>query len=86
MKQNQKTSFRAMLRNYLIETIIYAGVAYLYFNYGLKLLTDLTAELFDYDLTLFAIFSLVVILIQALILETIISLIVNGLGLRWPRK
>ncbi|MBT3239988.1 MAG: hypothetical protein HON98_04180 [Chloroflexi bacterium] len=86
MKQNQKKPFQAMLRNYLIETIIYGGVAYFYYKFGLQLLTNFTAELFDSDLKLFAVFSVGVILVQALILEAIISLIVNSLGLRWPRK
>lgn len=86
MNQKQNVSFRSILINYLIETIIYGGVAYLYFKFVLLLLIEPITELFYLDLNLYAVLSIALILVQALILEIFISLIVNGLGLRWPRK
>ena len=86
MKQNQKVAFRGMLQNYLIETIIYGGVVFLYYKFVLQLLTKPLFDLFNQNLNLYAVITIVLILLQALILEIFISLIVNGLGLRWPRK
>ncbi len=86
MSQKPKTTFRAMLWNYLIETIIYGGVAFLYFKFVLQFFAEPISELFSINLSLYAWLSLILILIQAFILEMFISLIVNGLRLRWPRK
>ena len=86
MKQNSKATFRGMLQNYLIETIIYGGVVFLYYKFILQLLTNPLFDLFNQNLNLYAVITIVLILLQALILEIFISLIVNGLGLRWPRK
>ena len=86
MDPKKKTSFRAMLWNYLIETIIYGGVAFLYYKFVLELLADPISDLFSKNLSLYAGLSIILILIQAFILEMFISLIVNGLRLRWPRK
>ena len=72
---------RTLLRNFAIEVAIYAVLVVVYFLVVLRLLGEPLAGLFDDHRTLYAVIALGLILAQAVLLESVTSLIIRWLGL-----
>jgi len=65
----------------LIEVIVYALVMALYVYLGLRYLSEPIQKLFDSNLNLYAIAVILLILIQAVVLEFIVSFLLRSLGI-----
>ncbi|MFC2023627.1 hypothetical protein ACFLT5_02690 [Chloroflexota bacterium] len=72
---------RALIRNFIIELAIYAALVVVYFLLVLRYLADPLQQLFDSNLFLYAIVCLLLIVAQAVVLESITSFIINQVGL-----
>ena len=72
---------RVLVRNFLIELLIYAALVVIYFLLVLRYLAGPLERLFDSNLFLYAIVCLLLIVAQAVLLEAITSFIVNQAGL-----
>lgn len=77
----KKTSLRTLIRNFLIELVIYAVLVVFYFLLVLRLLAEPLAELFNSNLALYAVVALVLIVAQGVLLEVVTSFIIGQLGL-----
>ncbi len=72
---------RRLIGNFAIEILIYAALVVGYFLLVLRLLGEPLEGLFSRNLILYAIVGLLLIIAQAVLLETITSLIMRWLGL-----
>jgi hypothetical protein len=70
-----------LIRSFAIEMVIYGVLLVAYVYFVLRLLADPLARLFEGNLLIYAIAGLVLIVAQAVLLETVTSLIVRWLGL-----
>ena len=73
--------FRQMIRNMLIEIVVYGILLVGFFFIVLYFLGDPLKNLFDQNLTLYAFAGLSLIVAQAALLEFITSLLFDFLGL-----
>jgi hypothetical protein len=73
--------FRQMIRNLLIEMVVYGLLLVGYFYVALRFLGEPLKNLFDQSLTFYAISGLILIVVQAVILEFITSWLFDFLGL-----
>ena len=73
--------FRQLLRNFLIELAIYGLLLVGYFFIALRYLGEPLKNLFDQSLHFYAIAGLVLIVVQAVVLEFITSWLFDFLGL-----
>jgi hypothetical protein len=73
--------FRQMIRNFLIEMVIYGALLVGYFYVALRFLGEPLKNLFDQSLLFYAIIGLILIIAQAVFLEFITSLLFDFLGL-----
>ncbi len=69
-----------LVRNFVIEMLVYAALVIGYFLLVLRLLGDPLARLFSQNLALYAVVSLLLIVAQGVLLEAITSLIMGRLG------
>lgn len=72
---------RILLRNFLIELVIYGGLVTLYYLLALRLLASPLKALFDRNLPLYAVISLALIVAQGVLLEHLTSYLLDRLGL-----
>ena len=70
-----------LIRNFLIEMVIYGVLLVGYFYIALRFLGEPLKNLFDQSLTFYAITGLVLIVAQAVVLEFVTSLLFDFLGL-----
>lgn len=80
-KVNAPPPFRQMARNLFIEMMVYGILLVGYFFIVIWFLGEPLKNLFDQNLTLYAIVGLGLIVIQAVLLEFITSLLFDFLGL-----
>jgi hypothetical protein len=73
--------FRQLLRNFLIELAIYGLLLVGYFYIALRFLGEPLKNLFDQSLLVYAISGLILIVVQAVVLEFITSWLFDFLGL-----
>ena len=73
--------FRKLLGNFAIEMLIYAALVIGYFLLVLRLLGRPLESLFSRNLVVYAIIGLVLIVAQAVLLESVTSFIMRWLGL-----
>lgn len=73
--------FRQMLRNMLIEMAVYGVLLAGYFYVALRFLGEPLKNLFEQNLTFYAFSGLLLIVLQAVILEFITSWLFDFLGL-----
>jgi hypothetical protein len=81
MEKKQRVPFRALIRNFLVEMIVYGGLLVVYFFVALRYLSEPLARLFGEDLVVYAIVGLGLIVVQAVVLEFVTSLLFDFLGL-----
>ncbi len=73
--------FKELLRNFVIEMIVYGILIAIYFYIALRFLADPLAELFNSHLAAYAFLSLGLMVVQAVVLEFVTSLLFDFLGL-----
>lgn len=72
---------RKIIRNFLIELVIYAALVIVYFIVVLQSLGSWLTDLYENNLHVYAFVALVLIVVQAVILEKVTSFLVERLGL-----
>lgn len=70
------------LRNFLIELGIYGSLVIAYFYLALRLLVSPLKHLFQTNLPIYAVISLLLIVIQGVLLESLTSFLLERLGLQ----
>jgi hypothetical protein len=80
-KPKQLVPYREMLRNFLIEMVVYGFLLVVYFYIALRYLAQPLAVVFNNNLVVYGILGLVLIIIQAVFLEFVTSLLFDFLGL-----
>lgn len=70
-----------LVRNFLLELLLYAALVVVYFVLVLRWLGDPLLQMFRENLQLYAVVSLVLIIIQGVALDAITSFLVERLGL-----
>jgi hypothetical protein len=75
------TNARRLLRNFLIELVVYAILVAIYFVVVLRTIGDWLTELYYENLTLYAFVALALIVTQAVVLEMITTFLIERLGL-----
>jgi hypothetical protein len=75
------TNYRALLRNFLIEMVIYAALVVGYFFVVLRILGEPLRRLFGQNLVWYAFVALGLIVAQAVALEFVTSFLMKKLGL-----
>lgn len=68
--------------NFAIELVIYGGMVTLYFLLALRYLADPLKDLYDNNLTAYAVVALVLIVVQAVLLEAFTSALIKRLGMK----
>ena len=77
----QEIPFRELLRNFIIELIVYGILIFIYFYIALRFLAQPLADLFQSNLVAYAVIGLGLIVAQSVFLEFITSLLFDFLGL-----
>jgi hypothetical protein len=72
---------RTLIRNFVIEILIYAVLVVGYFVLVLRLMGGVLQGLFEENLTLYALVALGLIVAQGALLELVTSFLVSRLGL-----
>jgi hypothetical protein len=72
---------RQLIRNFLLELLVYGALILVYVLTVLRLLSPWFTELFDTNLVAYAVVGLVLILFQAVVLDTVTSFLIRLLGL-----
>lgn len=75
-------SYKLLIRNFVIELVIYGGLVTIYFFVVLRLLASPLSALFARNLPLYAVIGLVLIVVQAVLLESLTSYLLERLGLQ----
>jgi len=73
--------FRELIRNFLIELVVYGVLLVIYFFVALRYLAEPLSRLFENNLLVYAVMGLGLIVVQAVFLEFITSLLFDFLGL-----
>ena len=77
----KKSQISILIRNFLIEMVIYGLLVVGYFYLALRLLGDPLKKLFDENLLLYALVALTLIVAQSVLLEVVTSFLVGQLKL-----
>ena len=77
MKGNPKS----LVRNFILEMIVYGALVVIYFLVVLRVLGQPLTELYDSNLRYYAIVALLLIVAQGVVLEWVTSFLLDFLGL-----
>ena len=81
-EEGTKTSnIRILIRNFLIELVLYGVLVVGYFLVALRLLNDYLTGLFYSNLVLYAILALFLIVVQGVLLDGVTSFLLNQIKL-----
>jgi hypothetical protein len=72
-----REGLKNLLRNFLLESVIYGVLLVVYFFLVLRLLSDLLTDLFATNLVVYSILALALIIGQGVLLEQISSFILD---------
>ncbi len=72
---------RSLLRNFILEMILYGVLVVAYFLAVLRFLGEPLMELYESSLPLYAVVALILIVAQGVVLEWVTSFLINLLGL-----
>ena len=75
------TDARRLIRNFVIELVLYAILVAIYFLVVLRTIGDWLTELYYENLTLYALVALALIVTQAVVLEMVTTFLIERLGL-----
>jgi hypothetical protein len=73
--------FRELIRNFIIELIVYGILIFIYFFIALRFLAQPLALVFESNLIVYGVLGLGLIVIQSVFLEFVTSLLFDFLGL-----
>lgn len=76
-----KARYKILLRNFLIELIVYALLLIVYFWGALRLLGEPLYQIFHLNPFVYALATLLLIVVQGVFLEWITSFLITRLGL-----
>ena len=80
-KDQPQIPFRELLRNFVIEMVVYGILIGIYFYVALRFLAEPLARLFDNNLIAYAFIGLGLMVVQSVFLEFVTSLLFDYLGL-----
>jgi hypothetical protein len=80
--EQSRIRFKRMLRNFAIELVIYGTLVILYYFLALRLLSSPLEHLFNEYLPAYAVISLILIVAQGVLLESLTSFLLKRLGLQ----
>jgi len=72
---------RSLLRNFILEMVLYGVLVVAYFLVVLRFLGEPLMELYESSLPLYAVAALLLIVAQGVVLEWVTSFLVNLVGL-----
>jgi hypothetical protein len=72
---------RKIVRNFLLELVVYGALVVAYFILVLQSLGNWLTSLYNNNLTVYAVVALVLIVVQAVILEKVTTFLIERLGL-----
>jgi hypothetical protein len=81
METEHRPSFKVWLRKFLIELVLYGLLVVGYFFLVLRYLGDPLARLFQDNLTFYAIASLLLIVAQGVLLDFVVTFLLDFFGL-----
>ncbi|MDH3944427.1 MAG: hypothetical protein OEV06_10080 [Anaerolineae bacterium] len=81
MEEKADRSFKLIIRNFLIEMVIYGILLVVYFFLALRYLSQPLADYFNSNLTLYAFIGLGLIVAQAVFLDMLVTFLFNAIGL-----
>lgn len=81
MQNKPKVPFGILVRNFLVEIIVYGILLVVYFFVALRYLSQPLTLLFGSNLVAYAFIGLSLIVVQAVVLEFVTSLLFDFLGL-----
>ncbi|MEJ2759220.1 MAG: hypothetical protein P8046_12130 [Anaerolineales bacterium] len=76
-----QTPFKELIRNFLIEMVVYGVMLIAYFFLALRFLAAPLSKLFNNNMVVYAVLGLILIVLQAVFLEFVTSLLFDFLGL-----
>ncbi len=76
-----RTDGKRLLRNFVIELVVYGGLMVVYFLAALQFLGQPLTQLFHGNLVIYAVVGLALIVAQAVVLEIITSFLIERVGL-----
>jgi len=77
-----QTNYKVLIRNFVVELIVYSGLVTIYYLLVLRFLSSLLKLLFDQHLSVYAPVALVLIVAQGVLLERLTALLLKRLGLK----
>lgn len=77
----KKGTTRVLIRNLILELVIYGILLVVYFFAVLRFLGNFLSSIFENHLTLYAILALILIVVQGVLLESITSFMIRMLSL-----
>lgn len=78
---SQKPNLRKLVRNFIIELFVYGILLVVYFIAVLQYLDEILNNMYLTNTTLYAVFGLVLIVAQAVVLEAVTSYLIRLLRL-----
>lgn len=81
MENDHKVPYRSLIRNFLIEMVVYGLLLVVYFLLALRYLGEPLAKMFAENLHFYSVLSLILIVAQAVALELVVSFLFDFLGL-----
>jgi mannitol-specific phosphotransferase system IIBC component len=81
MDEKADRSFKLIIRNFLIEMVIYSMLLVIYFFLALRYFSQPLTEFFDSSLIMYAIVGLGLIVAQAVVLDMVVTFLFNAIGL-----
>ena len=81
MEPEHSSSFKVWLRKFLIELVLYGLLVFGYFFLALRYLGEPLARLFQDNLTHYAIASLILIVAQGVLLDFVVTFLLDFFGL-----
>ncbi|MCA9935778.1 MAG: hypothetical protein KC415_17710 [Anaerolineales bacterium] len=76
-----QTKYKILLRNFLIEILVYTVLLIIYFGAVLRILGQPLNQLFHLNPVVYAIATLLLIVVQGVFLEWVTSFLITRLGL-----
>ena len=78
---SERSEMRTLVRNFLIELVVYGALVVGYFVVVLRWLGEPLVQLFDTNLVVYAVLALVLIIFQGVALEAVTSFLIKLLRL-----
>lgn len=80
-KKRARSDVRKLIRNFIIELVVYGVLVVVYFFVVLRLLTGTLTTLFTENLVLYAVLALLLIVLQGVFLDWVTSFLLDQIKL-----